>query len=75
MSLDSVTYDFRFAVRALLRSPRFALVVLATLTVGIGANVAAFSLVDAVLLRPLPLGSRSDRARVVPFRQNDVLRP
>jgi putative ABC transport system permease protein len=44
-----------------MRSPRFVLVVLATLTLGIGANVAAFSLVDAVLLRPLPFGSRSDR--------------
>jgi putative ABC transport system permease protein len=53
--------DFRFAVRALLRSPRFVLVVLATLTLGIGVNVAAFSLVDAVLLRPLPFGDRSDR--------------
>ena len=48
-------------MRALSRSPRFVLVVLATLTLGIGANVAAFSLVDAVLLRPLPFGSRSDR--------------
>jgi putative ABC transport system permease protein len=53
--------DLRFSLRALWRSPRFVLVVLATLTLGIGANVAAFSLVDAVLLRPLPFGSRSDR--------------
>jgi putative ABC transport system permease protein len=44
-----------------LRSKRFVLVVLATLTLGIGANVAAFSLVDAVLLRPLPFGSRGGR--------------
>jgi predicted permease len=59
--VESLGQDFRFSVRVLFRSPRFALVVLATLTLGIGANVAAFSLVDAVLLRPLPFGERSDR--------------
>ena len=59
--IEPLKQDFRFSVRALMRSPRFVLVVLATLTLGIGANVAAFSLVDAVLLRPLPFGSRSDR--------------
>ena len=59
--VEPLWQDFRFSVRALVRSPRFVLVVLATLTLGIGANVAAFSLVDAVLLRPLPFGSRSDR--------------
>jgi hypothetical protein len=53
--------DFRFSLRALSLNPRFTLVVLATLALGIGANVAAFSLVDAVLLRPLPFGDRSDR--------------
>jgi putative ABC transport system permease protein len=59
--VEPLCQDFRFSLRALWRSPRFVLVVLATLTLGIGANVAAFSLVDAVLLRPLPFGSRSDR--------------
>ena len=59
--LELLGQDVRFSLRALRRSPRFVLVVLATLTLGIGANVAAFSLVDAVLLRPLPFGSRSDR--------------
>jgi putative ABC transport system permease protein len=59
--VEPLSQDFRFSVRALSRSPRFVLVVLATLTLGIGANVAAFSLVDALLLRPLPFGSRGDR--------------
>jgi putative ABC transport system permease protein len=59
--VEPLCQDVRFSARALLRSPRFVLLVLATLTLGIGANVAAFSLVDAVLLRPLPFGDRSDR--------------
>jgi putative ABC transport system permease protein len=59
--VEPLKQDFGFSLRALLRSPRFAFVVLAALTLGIGANIAAFSLVDAVLLRPLPFGSRDDR--------------
>src|ERR1700682_5662166 len=54
--------DLRFGVRVLRKSPGFALTTIAVLALGIGANAAVFSIVDAVLLRSLPL---HDPERVV----------
>ena len=49
-----ITNDLRFAVRSLLRYPTFTAIAVLTLALGIGANTAVFTLVDGVLLSPLP---------------------
>ncbi|HMG86769.1 MAG TPA: ABC transporter permease [Terracidiphilus sp.] len=69
--LEKLWLDLRYALRQLRRSPGFTATVLVTLALGIGANIAVYSLVDAVLLRPLQF--RNENRLVQVFEERPAL--
>jgi hypothetical protein len=66
MKLDILLQDLRYAVRTLARDRSFTIIAIPILALGIGANIAAFSVVDTLLLRPLPFPNAHELVWIAP---------
>jgi len=66
-ALEEVGQDLRFAFRQLAKSPGFTLIAILTLALGVGATTSIFSVVDGILLRPLPFPAPDRLVRVYPL--------
>src|ERR1700692_1509808 len=70
--LDALFQDVRYAIRGLRSSPGFAAVAILSLALGIGANTAIFSLIDAVILKSLPVRHPEELLQVMMGKQSYV---
>lgn len=74
-SLEQFWQDVRYGARMLIKSPTYSLVAILTLGLGIGANTALFSMVDSLLLRPLPVKDPAQIIALAPLQKKGPVNP
>src|SRR6266545_3727578 len=72
--MDTLFQDIRFAARTLRKSPGFALLTIACLSLGIGVNSTIYSIVDTIVVRPLPFRDPQALVRVTPTKPAEGIR-
>lgn len=75
VALEALLRDLRYAVRALVKSPVFTIIAMLILAAGIGANVAVFTVIDALFLRPLPVAHPEQLVRIASVNDRGRLGP